>query len=157
MTQRDPLTLLLRALPPGVSPIAGGTTHLQSFQDAVTLGQSLKATGLRTTSANGSGVKLSAGGPGKAFAIIDCATYNDGTHTVTFEESNNDNTADEHAAADAYAAVSGGPSTAVTAVGVQAVDVYHRKPYVRGVSTVTGSPNTGAILAIVLGTAKRLA
>lgn len=142
-TLEDTLALL------GVMPIAGGSYFLNDLENSFTGGVSIQPA-LRTATATGQGVDLSSG-DGQAFAVVIGGTYTDGTHAVTLQESKNDGTADEHTAADAYAAIADTVSiTNVTGTSLQIVTFRPSKPWVRAVLTVTGSPATGAIVGVLI-------
>lgn len=138
----------------GIVPIAGGSYFLNDLANSYVGGVSLQPAA-RTATANGTGVDLSSG-DGQAHAIVIGGTYTDGTHAISFQESKNDGAADEHAAADAYAAISDTVTvTNITGTSLQIVTFRHKEPWVRAVLTVTGSPSTGAVISVVIIAAKR--
>ena len=128
--------------------------YVNDLASGVILGVSLQPVA-RTATANGIGVDLSSG-DGQAFAVIVGGSYTDGTHAITLQESKNDNAADEHAAADAYAAIADSVTIAnITGTSVQIVTFRHTEPWVRAVTTVTGGPATGAVYSVIIGAPKR--
>lgn len=130
---------------------------LNDAGDALIKGISLKPKAYTTTT-NGEGVDLSSG-DGQAFAIIVSGLYTDGTHAISLQESNNDNAADEHEAADAYTAIAAAnindTISNISDANVQIVTFRHAAPWVRAVTTITGSPGTGAVYGVVIATPKR--
>lgn len=140
---------------------------INDLRSAVLGGTSIRPAAARTTTTTGEGVDLSSG-DGQAFAIVDIGTITDGTHTLKFQESKNDNTASEHEAADAYTDITGikldGSSTAVDTLALTStvsngparrVSFRHAEPWVRAVVTVTGSPGTGGTYSVFVGAPKR--
>jgi hypothetical protein len=97
---------------------------------------------IRTTSVNGSGVDLANYG-GNAFAFV-CGANTDGTHTPKLQDS-----ADNSTFSDVVAADQVGTLSALAANTIQKVSYIGSKRYVRAVITVTGSPSTGANIAVV--------
>lgn len=97
---------------------------------------------LRTTTISGTGVDLSNFG-GNTFLFIPGA-ITDGTHTPTLEESDSSGSGySTVAAADQV-----GTLAALVANTVQEASYIGAKRYVRAVVTVTGSPSTGANVAV---------
>lgn len=137
----------------GLRPIAGGSTMIHDFKNNVIMGQSL-ANQARTSSANGTGIDMQAG-EDQAFAIVDVNTVSDGTHTITFQESKNNNVADATGAADPYAAVVAADANAALVSNVpQVLNIKRSKRYLRAVTTVSGT-TTGANYGVLLGTQKK--
>jgi hypothetical protein len=97
---------------------------------------------LRTTSVNGSGVDLANYG-GNMFSFV-CGANTDGTHTPKLQDS-----ADNSTFADVVAADQVGTLSALSANTIQEVCYIGSKRYVRAVITVTGSPATGANIAVL--------
>jgi hypothetical protein len=96
----------------------------------------------RTASANGTGVDLR--GYEGALVLVDAGAYTDGAHAFTLEESDDDSTYTDVAAAD----ILGSEPTIDDAAEDNMVYTFgYRggKRYVRVVQTVTGSPSTGLI------------
>ena len=151
MTEHEVMAeLVARGVP---LPIAGGSYFINDLENAAILGVSI-APAAQTATGNGLGVDLSSG-DGQAFAIVVAGARTDGTHVITLQESNNDGTADEHAAADAYAAIEDTVSIDnVTGTAVEIVTFRHSKPWVRAVKTVTGA-STGAVYGVLIGAPKR--
>ena len=129
-------------------------THLGDPQSNIVGGVSV-ARATHTSSGNGSGVDLGVA-DGQAFAIIPTETVTDGVHTITFEESKNDNTADPEAA-DPYTAISPVTSRVVALTEDNLfliVNFFRRKRYVRAVKTVSGT-TTGAVYSVGVFGAKK--
>ena len=97
--------------------------------------QSIVPTGNRTATVNGTGIALR--GPG-ALVVFGADTVTDGTHTPKVQESTDNSTWSDVAAADLN-----GTLAAITAASVQTVGYQGTKPYIRLVVTVTGGPATG--------------
>lgn len=130
-------------------------THVNDLKNAVVIGQSLSPVARLTGGSpfNGSGIDLRlGGGANQSFAIIS-ASFTDGVHTVKMQASENNATADEQAAIDAYADITGA-SVVVSAAGVTVLRFASPKRWVRAVSTVSGT-TTGAIYGVVIGAQKR--
>lgn len=133
-------------------------SHISDLKDNVVIGPSLSPSGAKVSGSSpyqGAAVDLRGTVMNQCFAIIIAGTITDGTHVVSFESSQNDNTADEHAAADAYTAISG-VSVSITAAGVQIARFASPERYVRAVSTVAAT-TTGGIYGVAIGAHKRLA
>jgi hypothetical protein len=131
-------------------------THPWDLKASMRFGNSIRRGTASAASANGSGVDLRyCSGP--AVAIADCGTITDGTHTITFEQSRNDNTADVGGAADPYAAVPEADEMVLNAAKsgtVVMARVFASEPYVRAVVTVAGA-TTGGIYGIMIGAPKK--
>jgi len=97
----------------------------------------------RTSSANGTGIDL-AGFPSATVAFI-VGAITDGTHTPKVQESDDDSTYTDVAAADLI-----GSLAALAASTNQRVGYRGTKRYIRAVSTITGSPSTGGVYAAVV-------
>lgn len=104
--------------------------------DRLYIAQSIVPTGNRTATVNGTGIDLSSS---DAVAVIFGAdTITDGTHTPKIQDSDDNSTFADVAAADQDGAL-----VAITAASVQKVGYLGSKRYIRAVVTVTGSPATG--------------
>lgn len=105
----------------------------------------------RTATANGTGVDLQ--GFGSCAVVWNVGAITDGTHTPKLQESDDNSTFTDVAAAD-----QSGTLAALVASTNQEVGYLGRKRYVRAVITVTGSPSTGGVYAalVVRGGAKTL-
>ena len=99
---------------------------------------------LRTATVTGSAIDLA--GFDKAMILIVAGANTDGTHTISVEESD---ASGSGFAAVAAAQLSGTPG-AVAANTNQEIGYLGTKRYVRVVSTVTGSPSTGATYGAVV-------
>jgi len=105
------------------------------------------APAVRTTTANGTGVDLAnfAG----ATVVVVAGTITDGTHTLKIQESDDNSTFTDVAAADQV-----GTFTALTSSAggsaTQEVDYIGTKRYIRAVTTITGSPSTGGAYSIIV-------
>ena len=110
----------------------------RNIDKSISVVNSLTPGALRTTSANGTAVDLA--GYRKAAVVIVAGAVTDGTHTISIEESD--------ASGSGFAAVpadqlSGTPG-AVAANTNQEIGYLGTKRYIRAITTVTGSPSTGA-------------
>lgn len=92
---------------------------------------------IRTTSVNGSGVDLA--NVLENVIFVQCGALTDGTHTPKIQESADNSSFTDVAAADLVGSLS-----ALTANTTQKVSYIGSKRYIRAVNTVTGSPSTGA-------------
>lgn len=106
---------------------------------------------VRTATANGTGVDLQ--GYGSAMVLWNVGTITDGTHTPTLQESDDNSTFTNVAAADLS-----GSHAALTSSTLQEIGYLGRARYLRAVITVTGSPSTGGAYSatIVRGRARTL-
>lgn len=95
----------------------------------------------RTASANGTGANLQ--GYGSAMAIVAFGTITDGTHTPKLQESDDNSSFSDVAAADLNGSFSAGTSGAGGSA-VQRVGYIGAKQYIRVVMTVAGA-TTGAL------------
>lgn len=105
----------------------------------------------RTSTANGTGVDLQ--GYGAAMVVWNVGAITDGTHTPKLQESDDNSTFTDVAAANLS-----GTHAALTASTNQEIGYIGRSRYIRAVVTVTGSPSTGGVYAalVVRGRAKTL-
>lgn len=97
----------------------------------------------RTASANGTGVDLS--GYGGAMVIFQVGVITDGTHTPKIQESDDDSTYTDVAAADQEGTLAALASNTVQRVGYKGV-----KRYLRTVVTVSGATTGGVYGAAVV-------
>lgn len=97
----------------------------------------------RTTTANGTGIDLS--GFNSAVVLLVVGAITDGTHTPKVQESDDNSTYTDVAAADLIGSLS-----ALTASTNQKVGYKGNKRYIRAVTTITGSPSTGGIYSAVV-------
>lgn len=116
----------------------------------VAVAQSL-APAVRTATANGTGVDLS--GYNAAMVLWNVGTITDGTHTPKLQESDDNSTFTDVAAADLS-----GSHAALTSSTLQEIGYIGRARYVRAVITVSGSPSTGGAYSasIIRGRARTL-
>jgi len=117
-----------------------------STYDEVLVVQSL-IPAARTTTANGGAVDTVAnGGMQDAVLVVHAGTVTDGTHAITVQESADGSTNWTAVAAGnlqgSLPSLTSSADEAVTMVGVRPT-----KRYVRAVSTVSGSPETGGVYA----------
>ena len=101
----------------------------------------------RTASANGSSANMQ--GYEAAEVIVHAGAYTDGTHALTLEESTNDSTFTDVAAAD----ILGTEPTISASAGQNKTYRFGyigSKQYIRVITTVTGSPQTGALYGAVI-------
>lgn len=105
----------------------------------------------RTATANGTGIDLQ--GFGASMVVWNVGAITDGTHTPKLQESDDNSTFTDVAAANLS-----GTHAALTANTNQEIGYIGRSRYVRPVVTVTGSPATGGVYAalVVRGRAKTL-
>ena len=132
-------------------------THAADLKNGFIYGTSLAPTGLRTSSANGTGIDCQNGND-QCAVIITIGTATDGTHTFTVEQSKNNNSADEGGAADAYGAVPNADTVAVTSANANSVIAQRftrSKRFARSVVTVSGA-TTGASYSATVVSPKRL-
>lgn len=98
-----------------------------------------------TTSGNGTAVDLT--GYNSATFVVDAGAWTDGTHTLKAQESDDNSTWTDVAAEDLN-----GSFTAITSSGTATkwykVGYKGTKKWVRAVTTVTGSPATGAVYGV---------
>ena len=99
--------------------------------------QSISPAGDRTSSVNGSSVDLAA--RHGLMVVFNVGTITDGTHTPKIQDSDDDSTFSDVAAADQV-----GTLSALVAATMQSVGYIGAKQFVRAVVTVTGGPVTGA-------------
>jgi hypothetical protein len=135
------------------------SSHLWDFLKSQVVGTSLLPV-LRSVTGNGNGVDLQLGS-GQAYAIAVPGVISDGTHTITFEESKNNNVLDEGGIADPYATLAAGSPTIVLNAALsngapQVVNLKNSERYVRAVATVTGSPSTGGLYGVIIGQPRKL-
>lgn len=97
----------------------------------------------RTATANGTGVDLK--GFGAAEVFFNVGTITDGTHTPNVQESDDDSTYTDVAAADLE-----GTLAALASNTNQAVGYKGSKRYIRAVSTVSGATTGGVYAAVVI-------
>lgn len=116
---------------------------LREFKSQVDCVQSL-APAARTASANGTGANLQ--GYNSAMAVFECGALTDGTHTPKLQESDDNSSYSDVAAAD-Y--VGGSAPTALSANTVARYGYIGTKQYVRAVMTVAGA-TTGAVTSAVI-------
>lgn len=109
---------------------------IRSVKADLNLGASIAPDGNRTASINGSSVDLV--GYGAAMAVVHAGTITDGTHTPKLQESSDNSSFSDVAAADLD-----GVFAALTSNTIQRVGYKGSKRYLRVVVTVTGSPATG--------------
>ncbi|MEX2644954.1 MAG: hypothetical protein WD249_01705 [Gaiellaceae bacterium] len=109
---------------------------IRSLKGDLRLKSSIAPDGNRTSSINGATVDLR--GYGSALAIVHAAAITDGTHTPKLQESSDDSSWSDVAAADLD-----GSFVALETNLVQHVAYKGTKRYIRLVVTVTGSPGTG--------------
>lgn len=100
---------------------------------------------LRTTTISGTGVDLANAGGNAVFFQVGALT--DGTHTPKLQESSDNSTYTDVAAADQV-----GTLAALAANTNQKVSYIGSKRYIRAVITVTGSPATGCNCGVVVVT-----
>lgn len=117
----------------------------------ISIATSLTTQAARTTSANGTGVDLSGFRAAAVFFMVGAIT--DGTHTPKLQESDDNSSFSDVAAAD-----QDGTLAALTANTNQKVSYKGRKRYIRAVVTVTGSPSTGGFYTatVIRGGARSL-
>lgn len=104
---------------------------------------SLATVGNRNASANGSGVDLA--GYRAAALVISVGAITDGTHTPKLQESDDNSTFTDVAAADLS-----GTLAALTASTNQEVSYLGSKRYVRAVMTVAGATTGGMYTAVII-------
>ena len=97
----------------------------------------------RTTTANGTGVALAGFNSVAILFVVGAIT--DGTHTVKVQESDDNSTYTDVAAGDLIGSLS-----ALSANTNQKVGYKGSKPYVRAVTTITGSTSTGGVYSAVV-------
>lgn len=105
---------------------------------------SLKPAGNRTASANGTGVDMK--GYDGALVIVAAGTITDGTHTPKVQESDDDSTYTDVAAAD----LKGTALVAITTDSEQRVSYVGSKRYIRAATTVSGATTGGMYVAYVV-------
>lgn len=97
----------------------------------------------RTTTANGTGIDLA--GYDRAAVVFTVGTITDGTHTVKVQESDDNSTFTDVAAANLSGSVGALSSNTNLELGYLGT-----KRYIRAVTTITGSPSTGGAYAAVV-------
>lgn len=127
-------------------------THVNDFANNTTIGSSLTYQ-TRNATAQGTGVDLQ-NGDGHCFGLIIAGVVSDGTHTVSVEESRNNNSADAGGAADPYAATSPVVAATPSSSSVSLFNFTRSKRYARAVTTVVAG-TTGGIYGVLLGTIKK--
>lgn len=110
----------------------------------ISTANSLAPGALRTASANGTGIDLA--GYRKAAVVIIAGAVTDGTHTISVEES--DISGSGYTTVDPTQ-LSGTPGAVVASTN-QEIGYLGTKRYIRAVTTVTGSPSTGAYYAAIV-------
>lgn len=125
-------------------------SYREDLNKELSVAQSL-APAVRTSTANGTGVDLS--GYGSAMVLWNVGTITDGTHTPTLQESDDNSTWANVAAADLS-----GSHAALTSSTLQEIGYIGRARYIRAVITITGSPSTGGAYSasIIRGRARTL-
>lgn len=103
-----------------------------------------------TTTKNGTGVAVA--GYNSAVAVFEFGAYTDGTFTPKLQESDDNSSFSDVAAADLIASpISAQAIAAVTAANkIQSIGYKGSKAYIRPVITVTGSPATGMAIAALV-------
>lgn len=115
----------------------------RDFHNEVSVANSLAVVGNRNASANGSGVDLA--GYRTAAVVFSVGAITDGTHTPKLQESDDNSSFSDVAAAD-----QSGTLAALTASTNQEVSYIGSKRYIRAVMTVAGATTGGMYAALVL-------
>ena len=117
---------------------------MRDLENNIDYATSLAPAGNRTASANGTGVDLQ--GYEAAVALIAAGTITDGTHTPKLQESDDNSSFTDVAAADLV----GTTLVAITANSVQKISYVGAKRYIRVATTVSGTTTGGMYVAYVV-------
>jgi len=120
---------------------------MNDLKNNIDIAQSL-VPAVRTSSANGSGVDLA--NYDSAVVVFDPGTITDGTHTPKVQESSDNSTYTDVAAADLIGSLS-----ALATNAVQRVGYIGTKRYIRAVSMVSGATTGGVYSATVIRSSAR--
>lgn len=116
---------------------------MRDLEARIDVAVSLAPVGNRTASANGTGVDIQ--GYDGAEVVIVAGTITDGTHTPKVQESDDNSTYTDVAAADLV----GTALVAITASSVQRISYVGIKRYIRVATTVSGTTTGGMYVATV--------
>jgi len=117
---------------------------MRDLEARIDAAASLTPAGNRTASANGTGVDLQ--GYDGAVVVIAAGTITDGTHTPKVQESDDNSSFTDVAAAD----LAGTALVAITANSIQRISYEGIKRYIRVATTVSGTTTGGMYVAYVM-------